>query len=210
MQIVRCPQCDRRLKVPEQNSEHQVRCPHCRTQFSIPATITAAVVRHGNEFQSASELVRDAPLSKPTKKIDPEELIDMTAMVDIVFFLLIFFLVTSMSGIQSSAKLPRPETQSEENGGKTQQTEDPQNDPNAIIVKITKDDTIEIDGVPFREISDLIIRLRQLRNANGADASMLIVGHGEASHGTAVSVLDAGYEVGIDRLRLAVLGDDSE
>ena len=153
----------------------------------------------------------DGALSRPTQKIDAEELIDMTAMVDIVFFLLIFFLVTSMSGIQSSAKLPRPEAHDEENGcRKQQQVDDPQSDPNAIIVKINKDDTIEIDGVPFREISDLVVRLRQLRNSGGGDASMLVLGHGEASHGTAVLVLDSAYEVGIDRLRLAVLGDDAE
>ena len=31
-----------------------------------------------------------------------EDLVDMTAMVDIVFFLLIFFMVTSMQGLYSA------------------------------------------------------------------------------------------------------------
>jgi biopolymer transport protein ExbD len=183
-----------------------VRCPNCRTKFSVAVPASAP----SPEFHVEAESGLNAPLSRPSQKIDPEELIDMTAMVDIVFFLLIFFLVTSMSGIQSSAKLPRPEAHDDEHGAKKQQVDDPQNDPNAIVVKINKDDGIEIDGVPYREISDLVIRLRQLKSAGSSDASMLVVGHGEASHGIAVLVLDAGYEVGIDRLRLAVLADEAE
>ena len=116
-----------------------------------------------------------------------------------------------MSAIQSSAPLPRPENSDDDNGAAAaQRIEDPQKDPNAIIVKINKDDLIEIDGVPYREITDLVIRLRQLRMSGGSDASMLVVGHGEASHGAAVSVLDSGYEVGFDHVRLAVLGDSAE
>ena len=43
-----------------------------------------------------------------------EDLIDMTAMVDIVFFLLIFFLVTSMQSLESVINLPAPQTPSGE------------------------------------------------------------------------------------------------
>jgi biopolymer transport protein ExbD len=142
--------------------------------------------------------------------INHEELIDMTAMVDIVFFLLIFFLVTSMSAVQSSAMLPRPEAKDGESGGRVALIKDTQPDSTEIIVKISKDDLIEIEGVPYREMEDLRARLNQLRNANGAETSMLILGHGDASHGVAASILDAGYEVGINRLRLSVIDEESD
>ncbi len=207
----RCPHCQHRLKMPREQTAQVMRCPHCDAPISFalesPRIANSGPADRDHVVADAPE----APISRPGQKIDHEDLIDMTAMVDIVFFLLIFFLVTSMSAIQSSAPLPRPESQDDENGaGAQQQLEDPQKDSNAIVVKINKDDSIEIDGVPYRELSDLVIRLRQLRTSLGADASLLIVGHGDASHGTAVSVLDSGYEVGFDRLRLAVLGENAD
>ncbi len=43
-----------------------------------------------------------------SSKFKVEDLVDMTAMVDIVFFVLIFFMVTSMQGVFSSISLPAP------------------------------------------------------------------------------------------------------
>jgi len=210
MVLFRCSQCNRQLKANEEQAGRRTRCPDCRAQIRIPGE---SPVTHQQRSTFRTVLTADAsdgPLSKPAKKINHEELIDMTAMVDIVFFLLIFFLVTSMSGIQSSAPLPRPETKSDEGAASSRQAADPIQDPNAIVVKIGKDDSIEIDGVPFREISDLIDRLSKLRNAGGDETSMLVLGDGDASHGAAVAVLDAGYEAGINRLRLAVIDDGEE
>ena len=166
--------------------------------------------RRAQARHSSTSDASDGPLSKPAKEINHEELIDMTAMVDIVFFLLIFFLVTSMSDVLSSAPLPRPEAHNDDGQAKSAKAEEPQNDSNAIVVKINKDDAIEIDGVPFRELTDVTIRLRQLRDSGGPETSVLVIGHGDASHGTAAGVLDAGYEVGINHLRLAVLDDEPE
>ena len=222
MNIVHCPECGRKLKHPPELQGHTVRCPHCSATISaatlapsIPSAPPAASTSTKDPTRRAArasfdEDEREMPMSRPTTMVDAEELIDMTAMVDIVFFLLIFFLVTSMAGIHSSAKMPRPETQGEETGSVAHGNEDPRNDPKAIIVTIKKDDTIEIDGVPFHDIGDLMVRLRQLRATGGAATSVLIIGHGDATHGTAVAVMDASYEVGIDQLRMAVQGGDAE
>ena len=103
-----CPQCNQKLKAPDERAGHSTRCPQCREQLTIPDKVAhvsepVAIVREEMEDDAS-----DGPLSRPSTKINQEELIDMTAMVDIVFFLLIFFLVTSMSTILSSAPLPRP------------------------------------------------------------------------------------------------------
>ena len=210
MSTVQCPQCDRRFKIPPQLVGKAVRCPNCSA--TIPPTSSPPVAMERPTPARASARVDEIEksMSRPTTIVDPEELIDMTAMVDIVFFLLIFFLVTSMAGIHSSAKMPRPESHGEETGSMAHGNEDPRNDPKAIVVTIKKDDTIEIEGVPFHDMGDFVARLRQLRNTGGMGTSMLVLGHGDASHGTAVAVLDAGYEVGIDQLRMAVPGDASE
>ena len=209
MVLFRCPQCDRQLKSYPERVGRQTRCPECRTVFKIPGELPATTGQRSKRTFVDAE-ANEGRLSKPATKINHEELIDMTAMVDIVFFLLIFFLVTSMSGIQSSAPLPRPESNNDEGAASSRQSVDPQRDPNAIVVKIGKDDSIEIDGVPYREISDLTDRLIKLRSSGGDETSMLVLGDGDASHGAAVAVLDAGYEAGINKLQLAVIDDGQE
>jgi biopolymer transport protein ExbD len=115
-----------------------------------------------------------------------------------------------MSEILSSAPLPRPEAHSDEGPGKIAGPDEPKTDSNAIVIKINKDDAVEIDGVPFRDMADVTIRMRQMRDSGGAETSILVIGHGDASHGTAAALLDAAYEVGINHLRLAVIDDESE
>lgn len=225
MQKFVCPQCNQFLKAIPGNVDHNVRCPHCNAVITIPAEPQAAIPAEPQASSPAEPQAtrnpiarddagahspREPALSRPSKKIDPEELIDMTAMVDIVFFLLIFFLVTSMSAIMSSAPLPRPETHGEEKGGRASQEDVDRKDSDAIVVKINNKDLIEIDGVPYNDIADLIVRLHHLRNVGGPETSLLVLGHGDASHGAAVAVLDAGYEVGIDRLRFSVIEDGAE
>ena len=52
------------------------------------------------------------------KKMAVEDLVDMTAMVDIVFFVLIFFMVTSMEGVYSSINMPSPDPQKVASSGR--------------------------------------------------------------------------------------------
>ena len=147
-------------------------------------------------------------------KIDPEELIDMTAMVDIVFFLLIFFLVTSMDGLESAIPMPAPSAQ-EGVGGSTSIAE-----PNSldtitendeyIVVNIDQDDQVEIDGNKLQDIPELVNKLKELRAAPPNPSKMLVVGHGDAKHGTMVEVLDAGHDAGIDLVRIAIDSQSDE
>ena len=53
----------------------------------------------------------DEPPLIPPHRPHPDDLIDMTAMVDIVFFLLIFFLVTSLQALESVMNLPTAKAQ---------------------------------------------------------------------------------------------------
>lgn len=140
-------------------------------------------------------------------KIDQEELIDMTAMVDIVFFLLIFFLVTSMAGVHSSMPTPVPEAKKEGQGA-AQVGEDDLSD--VITVRIGRDDTVEVEGVAVADLSDLPTRFQRLRAKSGPHTSLLVIGHGDASHGRAVTVLDAGYEAGMEKVRLSVSDQESD
>lgn len=126
-----------------------------------------------------------------------EDLIDMTAMVDIVFFLLIFFMVTSITALQSVIGLPNPESSS----ANSKPSSSSAADPGFVQVIIDDVDAVWLEG---EQVTDLRVRLRSIRQDNPEIDGMIVVGNPDASHGTLVMVLDAGAEVGMSRLRFTV------
>jgi biopolymer transport protein ExbD len=131
-----------------------------------------------------------------------ENLIDMTAMVDIVFFLLIFFMVTSIQALQSVMEMPPPQGSAAAAG--TEVAPDFSNDPSYITVTIEADDTIWVEEEQVYGAQELRVKLRELRHDNMQLSGMMVVGDPEASHGTLVMVLDAGADAGIEDLRFSV------
>lgn len=203
MLVFTCSKCSKRLRVPPEQAGLLGRCPFCQAVVTAPP-----------EKKPKKPPVRDldvdegGTLSKPTMKIDPEELIDMTAMVDIVFFLLIFFLVTSMAAVHSSMPTPVPEAKKDGQGAA--QAADESDSGDVITVKISRDDTVEVEGVVVSDLSDLPVRFQRLRAKGGPHMSLLVIGHGDASHGRAVTVLDAGYEAGMEKVKLSVSDQDPD
>jgi biopolymer transport protein ExbD len=104
---------------------------------------------------------------------------------------------------------PIPDTK---NGGQSavQSISEIEESGDVVVVRIRRDDQIEVDGVAMPFLGDLSLRLQQLRSKGGAKMGLLVVGHGDATHGTTVAVLDAGYEAGMERVRLAVSDSDGE
>jgi biopolymer transport protein ExbD len=144
----------------------------------------------------------DAPLL-PKRPPHPEDLIDMTAMVDIVFFLLIFFLVTSLQSLEAVMNLPRP--QSSEPGVSTgKSVTELENDPNYINVRIEDDDSIWVENTQVFNDQELSLKLRAARQESDGPRSLLVVADADASHGTAVRVFDAGAGAGVSGISLVV------
>jgi biopolymer transport protein ExbD len=140
-------------------------------------------------------------MSAPKKPMF-EDLVDMTAMVDIVFFVLIFFMVTAMQATFTAIDLPTPAQSDGKKGVKT-----PRDIQDAyIIVRIDRDNTIwvndsEVAGGSERELR---IKLDEARSADKGSSKMFVLGSSEAKHGTLVMVLDAGSDAGMDEMQLAV------
>jgi biopolymer transport protein ExbD len=144
----------------------------------------------------------DAPLL-PKRPPHPEDLIDMTAMVDIVFFLLIFFLVTSLQSLEAVMNLPTP--QSSEPGVSTgKSVTELENDPNFITVRIEDDDSIWVENTQVFNDQELSLKLRAARHESDGPRSLLVVADADASHGTAVRVFDAGAGAGVSGISLVV------
>jgi biopolymer transport protein ExbD len=145
----------------------------------------------------------EEPPLLPPNRPHPEDLIDMTAMVDIVFFLLIFFLVTSLQALESVMDMPTPQA-AEGSVSTGKSVADLENDPNFITVRIEDDDSIWIEDTQVFNDQELNLRLRAARREAGGPRSLLVIGDADASHGSAVRVFDAGAGAGVTGISLIV------
>lgn len=201
-----CPKCQHEFDLTfEDRTTGLVRCPKCN-KTSVLSREERRDPKAPAVRAHAPDEYDHAPLGRPGQHIDQEELIDMTAMVDIVFFLLIFFLVTSMQSLGSSIPLPTPDAQKGAGAG-LQTLQDFEESADYVVVNIDRNDAIQVDGLPVGGPDDLLLRLQELRRAVGGPDKLLVVGHGEASHGAAVMVLDAGHEAGMERVRMSIQSD---
>lgn len=220
-----CPECTQKLRIDDDFAGKLVACTRCGARLRVPATSQTEraqpaakpqahqagepeqVVPAGQKRETAARpqqnRAREESLVRPAMKIDFEELIDMTAMVDIVFFLLIFFLVTSMKAIDSTVPMPAPDPQKSA-ARESRSIPEMESDNDYIIVHIDRNDRISVNDAEVHGDRELLFRLRDLRTSGNRPDKMLVVGHGEATHGTAVMVLDSGRDVGIEQVRLAV------
>jgi biopolymer transport protein ExbD len=137
------------------------------------------------------------------KKMAVEDLVDMTAMVDIVFFVLIFFMVTSMEGVYSSIKLPTPDPQKTASSGRKSVSEI-ESDKECVLVRIDRDNTVWLNDTEIPGEQELLVRLREARQGASAPNRLLVLGNSEAKSGTVVMVLDAGSDVGMEEVQLAI------
>jgi biopolymer transport protein ExbD len=149
----------------------------------------------------------DSSVVLPLAKAKPhEDLIDMTAMVDIVFFLLIFFLVTSLQSLQSVIDMPKSEARKGA-AGKSTTIEDYDNDPDFILLRIEEDDSIWVEDEPYNSDHSLTIALRNAQHVGSEPRRVLIAGHPEASHGAAVRAFDACAAAELINVSFGVYGE---
>ncbi len=193
----RCPECDKHLKTPDGTSGRAARCTRCGATVIVPEVVSVLPAdEEGGEDDAG-------PLRRTSGSQLPLDLVDMTAMVDIVFFLLIFFLVTSMQGVCASIGMPTPDPQKvSTKGAKT--IADFEKDSDYLIVRIDQDNSVWIQDQEIPSDQELRVKLRELFDGPQAPRRMLVLGNGDAYHATVVRVLDAGNSVGIDDVRLAL------
>jgi len=140
-------------------------------------------------------------LALPSSAKLPEDLVDMTAMVDIVFFLLIFFLITSTQPVESTMDMPPPKP---EGSAAATQVADQSDHADYIQVRIEDDDSIWVEESQSFSDVDLRIRLKQARDDGTHGEGVFVLGDADASHGAAVKVFDACADVNLPNVMLSV------
>ena len=123
----------------------------------------------------------------------PEATIEITPLIDVVFLLLIFFMVTSTAVRENVLAVLLPEAHGESMRSST------------LVVEIVISDGNEVfvDGSPVSELTYSAIQteLRSLDSVS-EDTHFLIRGDGGARHATVVLVLDALGGLGMSNVRI--------
>jgi biopolymer transport protein ExbD len=187
-----CPYCGKKLGASETSAGKEKTCPNCRARVKVPSPEAAAKQAASGEKKPRE--AADHPLLLMGRRPEHKDLIDMTAMVDIVFFLLIFFLVTSLQSIEAVIGLPAP--QGHASSQSVQAAPDLANDPTMVIVTIDAEDAVFVDDEEVASEQDLRAKLRAAHKEHDKD-SMMVNGAADASNGKFVMVLDAGADAGM-------------
>ncbi|RKF20009.1 biopolymer transporter ExbD [Alginatibacterium sediminis] len=124
------------------------------------------------------------------RKASDEATVDLTSMLDIVFILLIFFIVTSSFVREAGVDISRPEA----SHSNAQQDTD-------FIVAIDASNDLYIDGVSF----DIASLHRILANEIGqGDAiTLLVQADKNSATGTVIKVMDIAKGLGIEHIAIA-------
>lgn len=147
------------------------------------------------------------PTPLRTKPQQDDE-IDMTPMIDVVFQLLIFFMVTSAYSMQKVLPVPTPETAD----AAAQQVVPSEDADDVLTVRVDADDVMWVEDVQAIGRQDLIAKLRKARTQPGPAGEtppkkMLVQADPDAHHEAVVTALDAGSIAGMEEVRLATDDD---
>jgi biopolymer transport protein ExbD/DNA-directed RNA polymerase subunit RPC12/RpoP len=184
-----CPNCGKKLKAREADAGRTAICSGCGNRVAIPTGESSPSRRLQSVFAIDGDGADESLVAIPPRK-DPGDLIDMTPMVDVVLFLLIFFLVTSVQAIQAVIDMPTPQSTVDATSSGRSIAEYEQ-DPDYIMVRIEDDDTVWVEDEQTFADQDLRVRLRAAAAERSVLPSVLVVGNADASHGAAVRVFDA-------------------
>jgi len=191
-----CPRCGHRLKADDSAAGSRAKCSQCGEIVTIPSEagrLHAQATASQGGRTGAGET--PAPIVRRREPLSDDE-IDMTPMIDVVFQLLIFFMVTAAFALQKSIPVPVPQQASSAPQAGTPDDQD------AVTVRIDADDILWVDGVQAVSRQDLIAKLRKLRGGGGGRRTLLVSADPECRHETVVTALDAGSAAGMEEVEL--------
>ena len=124
---------------------------------------------------------------------DDEAAIDMTPMLDIVFIMLIFFIVTTSFVKEKGLEVNRP---------KDSNTPPPPTNVKSLSIRVEEDGTIVVNGrqVDIRRVE---ANIQSFLAENNQD-SAAVQAHPKAKHGGGGGVGEGGEEAGIENVSVLV------
>ncbi len=157
----------------------------------------------------ADEIDPDPDVSFGDLEKDPDrDELDMTPMCDVVFLLLIFFMVTASFTLQKS--IEQPPSQIEDPSANVVEEPETEDEYVEVIIDqtntyfVTTRDSEEVEAPSDREMR---ARMRDAKRDTGADR-LIIRAHVDSLHRKVVTVWDAGNALGMNRIEMRTTDED--
>ena len=134
------------------------------------------------------------------KKTDEEPIMMMAPMIDIIFLLLIFFLMTSIfARLENELSITVPTAD---------ESRPPRRTPGEIIINLTSDGVIVVNQrrLNMEELEEILVKIGNIYR----DQSVIIRGDRKALFGRAIAILDACAKAGIWNVSFAALPTQEE
>ncbi len=133
-------------------------------------------------------------LRRGQRREEPE--VNLTPLIDVVFLLLIFFMVTTTFLDEAGLEIILPEAA----------TEAPEQAPERLEIGVSAEGELFVDGDPLvnRELDTLV---RALEEAGAPDgfSGIVVRADADAPHGAVVRALDGAGQVGAEDVSIATL-----
>ena len=140
----------------------------------------------------------------------PDDRLDMTPMIDCVFLLLIFYVVTATFAYQKALEMPTPESSS---AAQAKHLEEILESDDTIIIRVDKESVLWVNESEVRTRQDLLVKLRAALQKPLADSGrrptqLMVLADPDARHEAVIMALDAGNAVGMEQIRLATVPEE--
>ncbi|MGQ9503849.1 MAG: ExbD/TolR family protein [Thermogutta sp.] len=206
MRTIICEYCGTAIATAEAVVGKEMVCPKC-------GQTVHTMSQSGNNLPSVDSQTADnaSDGTMVFERVEvPEDAMDMTPMVDVVFQLLIFFMMTAAFSLQKSLELPPSSPQ--DPTAQSMTLDELDNESDFVIVRIDHKNNVTVDGEDAPSEQEVLRKLKDaksgsLRQGEPPRTGLLILADPDCHHETVVMVLDAGNATGMERVRLATVED---
>jgi len=133
--------------------------------------------------------------------------LDLIPMVDCVFLLLVFYMITASYALQKTIEMGKPAAEKKGAMSSVQTIDDTAQ--SSVVVQIDARNRISVDDVPLDSVAGLPDRLRA--KLNGEQKNELVIeADPRALHETVVAVVDAAHELQFKHVRMAMNTGDND
>ena len=131
----------------------------------------------------------------------PDATVELTPLIDVVFLLLIFFMVSTSFIRETHLKLNLPEADGAP----------PEEQPDVLEVTIDRGGNYAVNGrVLVNNELKTLIRALEESIPSASDGALIITADEAASHGAVVRAMDAAGKVGLNRLSITTQQPEAE
>lgn len=133
--------------------------------------------------------------------------LDLIPMVDCVFLLLVFYMITASYALQKTIDMSAPAPEKKGAMQAVQTADDMAQ--SSIVVQIDAQNRIFVDDVQIANVADLADTLRAKMNGDQKN-ELIIRADPNALHETEVAVTDAAHDLPFQHIRMAVAAADTD